>query len=61
MQISTFFQNFGAINANAFYSILYFLKNNILFFAVIIAIVYIAYIEMKEKSDEYIDDERGII
>jgi hypothetical protein len=61
MRISTFFSNFGAINANALYSILYFLKNNILFFIVILAIVYIVYIEIKEKSDEYIDDERDII
>lgn len=61
MQIGTFLENFAAINANAFYSILYFLKNNILFFLVIVAIVYIVYVEMKEKSDDFIDDERSII
>lgn len=61
MEIGNFLTNFGAINVNAFYSILYFLKNNILFFIVIIAIGYIMYIEIKEKSDEFVDDERMVI
>ena len=61
MSLDLIFQNFGAINANAFYSVLYFLTNNFLFFVVIIAIVYIVVIELKEENDNYVDDERNVI
>lgn len=61
MSLDLIFQNFGVINANAFYSILYFLTNNILFFVVILAIIYIVYIELKEENDNFVYDERNII
>lgn len=61
MSLDLILENFGAINANAFYSILYFLQNNLLFFIVIVAIVYIVYIELKEESDDFVYDERNVI
>jgi hypothetical protein len=61
MSLDLIFQHFGAINANAFYSILYFLKNNVLFFVVLIAIAYIIYIEIKEENDNFVFDERSVI
>ena len=61
MTLDLIFQNFSAIHANAFYSILYFLKNNLLFFAVIAAIAYIVYIELKEENDNYVYDERNVV
>ena len=61
MSLDLILENFGEIKANAFYSILYFLQNNLLFFIVIVAIVYIVYIELKEESDDFVYDERNVI
>ena len=40
MSLDLILENFGAINANAFYSILYFLQNNLLFFIIIFPFIY---------------------
>ena len=61
MSLELILEKFVAINANAFYSILYVLQNNLLFFIVIVAIVYIVYIELKEESDDFVYDERNVI
>jgi len=51
---------FASINANAFYSILYMLSKNLLMIFAIIFIVVLALVEMKDKSNETIDDRRNI-
>lgn len=51
---------FASINANAFYSILYMLSKNLLMIFAIIFIVVLMLVEMRDKSNETIDDKRNI-
>ena len=53
--------NFGVVHANAFYSILYFLMNNMFFFVVIAAIVYLVKLDLEYGSEDFVQDERSII
>lgn len=59
--IQSFFHTFMIFNINAVYSILFFLKHNYFFIAVLIAIGYMVYQELKIENYNYVDDERRII
>lgn len=59
--IDTILSNFGVIQTNAFYSILYFLMNNVAFFVVIIAIGYLIKLDIDYGNEDYVHDERSVI
>lgn len=56
-----FLHAFGVFNANAFFSIVYFLKNNFFFIFVLFAIGYMVMQELKTDSYNYVNDERRMI
>lgn len=53
--------NFGIVHANALYSILYFLMNNMFFFVVIIAMAYLIKLDIEYGNEDFVQDERSII
>jgi hypothetical protein len=59
--IRNFFHSFLVFNANAFYYIVYFLKNNYLFIIVLFAVGYIVYEELRNESGKYVNDERRMM
>lgn len=59
--VLNFFRSFYVFNVNAFYSLLYFLKHNFMFIIVLIAVGYIAYLELKDEGSNYTNDERKMI
>jgi hypothetical protein len=59
--LQNFFHSFLVFNANAFYCILYFLKNNYLFIIVLLAVAYIVFEELRNESGKYVNDERRML
>jgi hypothetical protein len=59
--IQSFFHTFLVFNANAFYTILYFLKHNYFFIVVLFAIGYMVHQELKIDNFNYVNDERRMI
>jgi|LSQX01.2.fsa_nt_gb hypothetical protein len=59
--VREFFHTFWIYHANAFYAIVYFLKNNFFFIFVLIAIGYMVYEELKTDNYNYVNDERRIV
>lgn len=49
---------FVSINANAFWTIVYYLSQNWFIITAIIFIGYLMYTEIRIKSDNFIDDKR---
>lgn len=52
---------FLAFNANAFFAISYFLKNNFLFLIVIASIIYMFITEVGFNKEKYVYDDRRIL
>ena len=59
--IKEFLHTVGVYHANAFYTIVYFLKNNFFFIFVLIAIGYMVHEDLKADNYNYVNDERRII
>lgn len=62
--IIEFFKNFGqffvSINVNAFWTLIYAIKQNWLIILAVIFIGILMYCEIKMKTEEIIDDKREI-
>ena len=52
---------FCVFNVNGFYSIVYFLKHNIAFLFVLVAVGYLVYEELLYNCSDYVDDRRSIL
>lgn len=59
--LKNFIDTFMVFNANAFYSIVYFLKHNFFFIFVLFAIGYMVLQELKTDNYNYVNDERRMI
>lgn len=60
-QLGQFLNTFAIFHINAFYAILYFLKDNFFFMFVLFAIGYMIVEELKSESYQYVNDNRRII
>lgn len=61
IMVSKYINYFVIFNKNAFYYILYFIKNYWIFLFVVAAISFLMYFEIKTSESKFIDDKRRII
>ena len=59
--VSRILSNLGAVNANAFYAVLYFIVHNVFFFAVVAAVIYLIRLDIGYGREDYVSDGRNII
>lgn len=60
-KIAEYTYAFWVYNQNAFYYILYFMKNYWMYMIVVAAVFYMFYEEAKEMTDKFVEDERRIV
>lgn len=60
-KLSEYTYAFWVYNQNAFYYLLYFMKNYWMYMIVVAAIFYMFYSEAQEIANEFVEDERRII
>lgn len=61
LTIKQAFQHFAIFNENAFYYVLFFLKNYWIYLFVVAAISLMFYLQLKSTDEQFINDKRRII
>lgn len=59
--IANLLHNFLVFHINAFYAALYFLKSNLIFVAVFLAVGYLVHQELEQAQARFVDDQRRIV